>query len=161
MSFSEDTSSSRAYSITGSETVIPWLPLPELMTTAIGQPFILASEPAAAAALALNLTSQLPQLIIVLPTSSPQPPFNPFCEIAVLSFICISMTSFTSSRSTVSAYSRISLTFIRDLSVFSLNSMHSLERRMTSFFLIKVKRECVCWISTTALSSSLYASILI
>ena len=33
---------------TGTLTVMPWFPLPELMTTGMGQPFILASEPAAA-----------------------------------------------------------------------------------------------------------------
>ena len=34
---------------------MPWFPLPERMTTGISQPFILASEPAAAAAFALFL----------------------------------------------------------------------------------------------------------
>ena len=49
--------SSRAYSITGSETVSPWLPLPELMTTGSSQPLMRASEPAAALALARILIS--------------------------------------------------------------------------------------------------------
>ena len=38
--------------MTGSEAVSPWLPLPELMTTGSSQPFIRASDPAAAQALA-------------------------------------------------------------------------------------------------------------
>ena len=38
--------------MTGTEAVIPWFPLPELMTTGSSQPFIRASEPAAAQALA-------------------------------------------------------------------------------------------------------------
>ena len=39
---------------------MPWLPLPELMTTGISQPFIRASEPAAAMALALTMTLPSP-----------------------------------------------------------------------------------------------------
>ena len=55
----------------GRLTVIPWLPLPELMITGISQPLILASEPAAAHALALILMS-VPKLMIVLPILAPQ-----------------------------------------------------------------------------------------
>ena len=40
--------------ITGTDTVIPWFPLPELITTGSSQPLIRASEPAAAYALALR-----------------------------------------------------------------------------------------------------------
>ena len=36
--------------MTGTEAVMPWLPLPELMTTGSSQPFILASLAAAAQA---------------------------------------------------------------------------------------------------------------
>ena len=39
---------SRAYTITGTEEPMPWLPLPELMITGISQPSIRASEAAAA-----------------------------------------------------------------------------------------------------------------
>ena len=42
-----------AYTIIGTETVIPWFPLPELITTGSSHPLILASEPAAAIAFAL------------------------------------------------------------------------------------------------------------
>ena len=50
--------SSLAYSTTGSVSVMPWLPEPELITTGMGQPFIRASEPAAAAAAARTCTGQ-------------------------------------------------------------------------------------------------------
>ncbi len=43
---SSDTCSSFAKTTIGTEAVIPWLPLPELITTGSSQPFILASEPA-------------------------------------------------------------------------------------------------------------------
>ena len=46
-----------AYSMTGTDTVMPWLPLPELMTTGSSQPLIRASEPAAALAMARLRTS--------------------------------------------------------------------------------------------------------
>ena len=42
--------------ITGKDAVIPWLPLPETITTGSPQPLIRASEPAAAAALARTAT---------------------------------------------------------------------------------------------------------
>ena len=38
--------------MTGREAVIPWFPLPEQITTGIEEPFMRASEPAAAKALA-------------------------------------------------------------------------------------------------------------
>ena len=39
--------------MTGTEVVMPWLPLPELMTTGISHPFMRASLPAAAQARSL------------------------------------------------------------------------------------------------------------
>ena len=49
--------SSMAYSTTGTHTVIPWFPLPELMMTGSSHPPILASEAAAALARARVCTS--------------------------------------------------------------------------------------------------------
>ena len=45
---SSSTPSSVAYTMTGTEAVIPWFPLPELMITGSSHPFIRASDPAAA-----------------------------------------------------------------------------------------------------------------
>ena len=94
----------------GRDTVIPWLPLPELMTTGIGQPLILASEPSGAA-LARMATSE-PKV------SSKGPAYlgalgiiSPSCEMAVLHSIWREITSLISLRSTQSANSRISFTF--------------------------------------------------
>ncbi len=56
-SFSWLTPSSWAYTATGTEAVIPWLPLPETMMTGISHPLIRASLPAAAQALASVLMS--------------------------------------------------------------------------------------------------------
>ena len=56
-SFSLPQLSSFAYSITGMDAVMPWFPLPELMMTGSSQPFIRASLPAAALALARTLMS--------------------------------------------------------------------------------------------------------
>ena len=75
---------SRAYSITGREVVMPWLPLPETITTGISQPLIRASDPAAAAALARTATSSPYNPRRVFPTSAPQPPFHPSSEMALL-----------------------------------------------------------------------------
>ena len=47
-SFSWLTPSSWAYTATGTEAVIPWLPLPETMMTGISHPLMRASDPAAA-----------------------------------------------------------------------------------------------------------------
>ena len=71
MSCSRLAPSSFAYTTTGREAHIPWLPLPETMTTGREQPFILASEPAAAVALA-RLCTPLPKAESrTLPTFAP------------------------------------------------------------------------------------------
>ena len=51
-SFSSPQPRRAAYTATGTEAVMPWLPLPERMTAGSSQPFIRASDPAAAMALA-------------------------------------------------------------------------------------------------------------
>ena len=110
---------SRAYSMTGREVVMPWLPLPETITTGISQPLIRASDPAAAAALARTATSSPYRPRRVLPTSAPQPPFNPSSEMALLYAtwrLKIDSTSFTSRQS---ANSMISLTDSTERSVCS------------------------------------------
>lgn len=50
--FSRGISSARAYTTMGTEAVMPWFPLPDTMTTGMGQPPMRASLPAAAAAFA-------------------------------------------------------------------------------------------------------------
>ena len=67
--------------ITGTDTVIPWFPLPELITTGSSQPLIRASEPAAAYALAFVRTSSPYVSSRTLPTFAPQFSFTPACAI--------------------------------------------------------------------------------
>ena len=74
-----------AYSATGSEQVMPWLPLPQLMTTGMAQPLMRASEPAAAAARARHEMSSGLVSRSVLPMRAPQSPDSPSSEIAALS----------------------------------------------------------------------------
>ena len=89
--------------MTGMVTVMPWLPLPELMMTGMGQPLILASDPAAALAQARDFTS-CPQFSrMVLPTRTPQRLSRPSWEMAVLQRTCSARMSSTSEISTVLA----------------------------------------------------------
>ena len=93
------------------------MPEPELVTTGIGQPLILASEPAAAFAINLELILSPKVLITVLPILAPQSFFKPSLEILVLYSICLSNKSFTSSILTSLAKSKIDLIVIDFLSM--------------------------------------------
>ena len=73
--------------MTGKETVMPWFPLPELMTTGISQPFIRASEPAEAYARAFSFAVALPPPSSRVPIAAPYCPRKPTSAMAVLSAI--------------------------------------------------------------------------
>ena len=94
---------------------MPWLPEPEQMTTGISQPFIRASDPAAAQARASVSTSP-PESSRVEPMLAPQSPRRPSRAMAVLHSSCRPTDSSMRETSTVSAKVRISRTFSTPLS---------------------------------------------
>jgi hypothetical protein len=73
----------RAYSTTGTQAVIPWLPLPDTMTTGSSQPLIRASDPAAARARSLARSPSPSRGRLSLPIMAPYRPRRPSSAMAV------------------------------------------------------------------------------
>ena len=90
--------------MTGSETVSPWFPLPEFMTTGIAQPPMRASEPAAAIAF-MRVGRSSPEASSTLPMPAPHSPVSPSSAMRVFISIWRRMSSRTSSSEAVIAKS--------------------------------------------------------
>ena len=93
---------------------MPWLPEPDTMTTGISQPFMRASEPAAAQARAW-VAQSVPPCSRVEPMLAPQLFRSPSAAMAVFFSICRPTVGRITSMGMVSANVMMSLTFSTDL----------------------------------------------
>ena len=133
---------------------MPWLPLPETMTTGISQPLMRASLPAAAQARASTLMSSGYSASRVEPMLAPQLLRRPSSATARLHDTCFSSRSETRLTSTVLANSRMSFTLRTLLSVrlssaesensFSITALPSSSSSTTLVWLLAMCTRALC-----------------